>query len=45
MAPAALGSFICGKPLPLWLGTAASFIQVLMVEVVWRDPWSDYWEN
>ena len=31
MAP--LGSFICGKPLPLWLGTAGSLIQ----ELIHRD--------
>lgn len=29
---AALGSFICGKLLPLWLGTA-SFIQVLLMAI------------
>ncbi|GKT90150.1 hypothetical protein Ct61P_08000 [Colletotrichum tofieldiae] len=45
MAPAAFGSFMCGKALPLWLGTDGSFIQVLMVVVGSSDPSSDDWGN
>lgn len=34
-----VGSVMCGKPLPLWLGTAASFIQELMTLGFWvTDP-------
>lgn len=31
--------------MPLWLGTAASFIQVLMAVVGFRDPSSGYLES
>src|SRR3569833_2121863 len=41
MAPAAtaLGSAICGKPLPLWFWTAASFIQELMAGTADGEGW------